>query len=181
MNRAFCKLLLLALLLFEIVLQTTTVRAALGTTLTKVIPSREAPPLTLKNLDDQMISLSAFRGKKVVLINFWATWCPPCREEMPSIQRLWSQLKGDQFEVLAVDAGEDSDTAFQYTGSLNTPLEFPILVDTKSTAMRDWNVMGLPSSFLIDKDGQIVYTALGGRKMDSPAIVSLIKKLMQTK
>ncbi len=172
------KLVLLLAVFLQLSVQSPLTHAALGTTLTPVIPPRQAPPLALKNLDNQTTSLAALRGKKVVLINFWATWCPPCREEMPSIQRLWSQLKGDQFEVLAVDAGEDSNTATQYIGTLEIPLGFPILVDTTFTTMRNWKVMGLPASYLIDKRGQIVYSALGGRKMDSPAIVALIKKLM---
>jgi len=169
-------------LLFTIFLQLlvlSPLSQAASTELAPVIPPREAPALALKNLDGRTISLADLLGKKVILINFWATWCPPCREEMPSIQRLWSQLNGDQFEVLAVNNGEDTKTVLEYTGSLAIPLEFPILVDPQYTAMHDWKVMGLPASFLVDKQGQIVYSALGGRKMDAPSMVTLINKLIQ--
>ena len=101
----------------------------------------------------------------MVLINFWATWCPPCRREMPSMERLSQALKGEAFAVLAVDVGEDADTIQAFTSQLDTTPTFPILLDTRSHAMQAWKVAGLPTTFLVDKQGRIVASAIGGREI----------------
>src|SRR3989339_104797 len=113
---------------------------------------RPAPALKLKSLDGQLLDLTQFKGK-VVLINFWATWCPPCRREMPSMERLSQALKGEAFSVLAVDVGEDADTIEAFTSQLDTTLGFPILLDTRSHTMQAWKVAGLPAPLLGDRQG----------------------------
>jgi thiol-disulfide isomerase/thioredoxin len=148
----------------------------LSHSLTRQAP-KPAPALKLKDLDGQPYDLAQLKGK-VVLINFWATWCPPCRREMPSMERLSQTLKGEAFSVLAVDVGEDADTIETFTGQLDTTLTFPILLDTRSRTMQAWKVAGLPTTFLVDKQGRIVASAIGGREFDHPEIIRAIRELL---
>ncbi|MEW6118624.1 MAG: TlpA disulfide reductase family protein [Pseudomonadota bacterium] len=149
----------------------------LAHTLTSQAP-KPAPALKLKDLDGKTHDLAALRGK-VVLVNFWATWCPPCRREMPSMQRLKDALSGEAFEVLAVDIGEDADTIQTFTSQLDATLTFPILLDTRSRAMQGWKVAGLPTTYLVDKQGRIVANAVGGREFDHPELVAAIRAVMR--
>jgi thiol-disulfide isomerase/thioredoxin len=139
---------------------------------------KPAPALKLKDLDGKTLDLAQLKGK-VVLINFWATWCPPCRREMPSMERLSQAFKGQPLVVLAVDVGEDPDTIDAFTSQLDTMPTFPILLDTRSHAMRAWKVAGLPTTFLVDKQGRIVASAIGGREFDHPEIVKAVKELLR--
>jgi thiol-disulfide isomerase/thioredoxin len=113
-----------------------------------------------------------------VLVNFWATWCPPCRREMPSMQRLKEALAGEPFAVLAVDVGEDADTIQGFTSQLDATLTFPILLDTRSRAMQSWKVSGLPTTYLVDKQGRIIASAVGGREFDHPELVAAIRAVL---
>lgn len=143
-----------------------------------VLEPKPAPELKFKDLDGRMHDLAELRGK-VVLINFWATWCPPCRREMPSMERLSTVLDGEPFVVLAVDVGEDADTIESFTSQLDTTLTFPILLDTRGHSMKAWKVAGLPTTFLVDKQGRIVASAIGGREFDHPEIVKAVKELIR--
>jgi peroxiredoxin len=142
-----------------------------------VNPPRPAPDFGLPDTDGKLHTLSDYRGK-VVLLNFWATWCPPCRHEMPSMQTLFQELKDKPFQVLACDQQEDGDTVFSFTGLLNPEPTFPILMDSKSSVSKKYGVPGLPTSFLIDKKGNIAYRAVGGRDFGHPAMRALIESLM---
>ena len=139
---------------------------------------KPAPALKLKDLDGQLHDLSQLKSK-VVLINFWATWCPPCRREMPSMERLSHALEGEAFVVLAVDVGEDADTIEAFTSQLDTTLHLPILLDPRSHTLQAWKVAGLPTSFLVDKQGRIVASAIGGREFDHPEIVRAVQELLK--
>jgi thiol-disulfide isomerase/thioredoxin len=149
----------------------------LSHSLTRQAP-QPAPALKLKGLDGRLHDLGQLKGR-VVLINFWATWCPPCRREMPSMERLSQVLKGETFSVLAVDVGEDPDTIDAFASQLDATLSFPILLDTRSRAMQAWKVAGLPTTFLVDKQGRIVASAIGGREFDHPEIVQAIRELLR--
>jgi len=138
---------------------------------------KPAPALKLKDLDGKTLDLAQLKGK-VVLINFWATWCPPCRREMPSMERLSQAFKGQPFVVLAVDVGEDADTIDAFTSQLDTVPTFPILLDTRGRTMQSWKVAGLPTTFLVDKQGRIVASAIGGREFDHPEIVKTVGGLL---
>ncbi|MFP5380824.1 MAG: TlpA family protein disulfide reductase [Gammaproteobacteria bacterium] len=138
---------------------------------------KPAPALKLPDLDGKLHDLAQMKGK-VVLVNFWATWCPPCRREMPSMERLAQTLAGEPFAVLAVDVGETMDTIETFTGQLDTALTFPILLDARSRTMRAWKVAGLPTTFLIDKQGRIIASAIGGREFDHPEMVEAIRGVM---
>lgn len=146
--------------------------------LTVVADRPEARDFTLKDLDGKNWRLSELRGK-VVLINFWATWCPPCRRELPSLGRLWRLLGSESFVVLAIDVGEDVDTVFAFAGMLEPAPTFPILLDRDSAVLGNWPVKGLPTTFVVDKKGQIVYRAVGGREFDAPELVGQLRSLLQ--
>ena len=116
------------------------------------------PALALKDLQGATHSLADYRGK-VVLINFWATWCLPCRDEMPSMRRLKEKLAGRPFEVLAVNLAESEHKVHDFLRRV--PLDFTILLDRNSEAKRDWKVKVLPTSFVIAPDGAIRYSVVG--------------------
>jgi thiol-disulfide isomerase/thioredoxin len=150
----------------------------LGHQLTAVPETLSAPDFTLKDIDGKQFSLKNYRGK-VVLLNFWATWCPPCRREMPSLERLHEKLKDKDFVVLALNQMEDGDRVFTFSGDLGIDLTFPILFDQDSGVSRAYGVMGLPTTFLIDKKGNERFRAIGGREFDHPEVEKQIQQLMR--
>ena len=138
-------------------------------TLTALKPAKAARNFTLPDLDGKPHKLSDYRGK-VVLVNFWATWCPPCRREMPSMERLSQRLKDQPFVVLAINQQEDPEQVFVFTAQVDPSPNFPILFDRNSKVAHAWGVLGLPASFIVDKQGRVVYRAMGGREFDHPEI-----------
>lgn len=146
--------------------------------MTAIVPASPAPDFTLRDIDGKPHRLSDYRGK-VVLVNFWATWCPPCRAEMPSIEKLYASMKGKPFVVLALDQGESINNVFAFMGQLSPSPTFPVLLDRKSQVAQAFGVMGIPSTFLIDRQGHIVAKAIGGRSYDSAAMRSLVDRLMR--
>ncbi len=119
-----------------------------------------APDFTLKTLEGNTVRLSDFRGKKVVLINFWATWCPPCRLEMPTMQQIYSEYKDRGFEILAVNIESDAEQAISdFVKELR--LTFPILLDPDMKVTRKFRVIGLPVSVLIDRQGIVRSKEIG--------------------
>lgn len=142
------------------------------------LAAKPAPALKLTDLEGRLHDLAQMRGK-VVLVNFWATWCPPCRREMPSMERLRQALADEPFVVLAVDVGENADTIETFVSQLDTEPGFPILLDTTSRAMQAWKVAGLPTTFLVDRRGRVVASAIGGREFDHPELVQAIRDLLR--
>jgi len=135
-----------------------------------------APDFQLKDMDGEQHSLKQYRGK-VVVINFWATWCPPCIREMPSLQKLYETFKSKSLVVLAINQWEDEDRVFEFMGRLNPAPTFPVLFDSDSKLSELYKVQGLPSTFIINKQGKIVYRAKGGRDFDHPQIMDKINAL----
>lgn len=150
---------------------------ALSHSLTRQAP-QPAPALKLKDLDGKPHDLAQLKGR-VVLVNFWATWCPPCRREMPSMERLSQALKNEAFSVLAINVGEDADTINSFASQLDATLNFPILLDSQSRSLQVWKVSGLPTTYLIDQQGRIVGSAIGGREFDHPQIEQAIRDLLK--
>lgn len=150
---------------------------ALSTTLTAVDPV-EAPDFTLSDMDETAHTLSDLRGN-YVLVNFWATWCPPCRKEMPSLESLYQKYRDKSFRVLAVNQWENPDHVFSYMGQLDVFPTFPILFDPKSEVSERYGVRGLPTSFIIDPQGLIIYRAIGGREFNHPDVITLIETLLK--
>lgn len=162
-------LLMLCTLLFQ------PVQAAGSSQLLQALPERPtAGDFHLTDLDGTEHRLSSYRGR-VVIVNFWATWCPPCREEMPSMQRAWELLEPEGIIMLAINIGEDEDTIFQFTA--NFPVEFPLLLDQDSATIQSWPVRGLPTTYVVDPQGRLVYRAIGGRAWDDPALLDRVRAL----
>ena len=145
--------------------------------LTPVTPPVAADNFVLQDMDGRRHALEDYRGK-VVLINFWATWCPPCVKEMPSLERLYQQLGDQPFVVLAINQWENSDHVFAFMGQIDVFPSFPILFDPDSAVSEAFGVKGLPTSFLLDGEGRVVYRAIGGRQFDHPEIVTRIRELL---
>ncbi len=156
---------------------------ALTKGLTAVHPPVPAPDFTLKDMDGKAHRLAGWRGKAVIL-NFWATWCPPCRKEMPSMERAWRKLREEKAPVVlvAVNVGEDADTIFGFTAQMD--LSFPILLDERSEVADRYRqltgigTMALPTTFVIDPEGRVVYRAVGGREWDDPALLARVRALV---
>ena len=128
---------------------------------------RAAPAFELPATDGSVRRLSDFQGR-YLLVNFWAVWCGPCRKEMPSMQRVYEELRGEDFEMIAIHVGPSLAGAKKYAEQLG--LSFPILVDAQMALSR-WQVQGLPTTFLLDRDGRIVAEAVGERAWDSPELL----------
>lgn len=145
------------------------------TPVTRVIPASD---FELQDMDEEKVKLSKYHGK-VILLNFWATWCPPCIREMPSMERLHQQVDAEDFKVLAVNQMEDVDQVFAFTGQLDVDPTFEILFDTTSEVSQAYAVRGLPTTYLIDKQGKIRYRAVGGREFNHPEVIKIINKLIE--
>ncbi|HHH12749.1 MAG TPA: TlpA family protein disulfide reductase [Thiolapillus brandeum] len=145
-----------------------------GKGMTEVPDRPQAPDFTLRDLDGNEHRLADYRGK-VLIVNFWATWCPPCRAEMPSMERAWQKTKDKDVVLIAINVGEDEDTIFQFTADY--PVTFPLLLDENSEVVGPWGVRGLPTTYVVDPDGRIVYRAIGGREWDDPALLEKVLEL----
>ncbi len=138
------------------------------------------PPITkLKTLDGKDFDLNSIKDE-VILVNFWATWCGPCIEEIPSLNRLVTRLKGQPFRVVAVNIGETPEAINDFLkqlGETGIKLNFPVLLDEKGKSVRDWKVYAYPSNYLLDKTGEIRYAYRGALQWDAPHIVQKIESL----
>ncbi|WP_372833525.1 TlpA disulfide reductase family protein [Pontibacterium sp.] len=134
--------------------------------------------LSFPNVENQEISLSEYKGK-VVLLNFWATWCPPCVKEMPSMERLHQKFAGQDFEIVAISAGETQAAVESFMMELDTELTFPILLDEKGRTFNELGIRGLPMSFLFDRNGKLVRTISGSREWDEQREVKLIESVLK--
>lgn len=123
-----------------------------------------APALALPALDGRTISLSDFSGK-VVLVDFWATWCPPCRAEMPDLVKLNQDLAPKGFTILGVAMDEDGAEAVRAFTALQ-PIPYPVVLNGPAGAPAGWSVPGLPTAYLIGRDGRLLRRWLGGKDPD---------------
>ena len=146
---------------------------------TKLIPFTGNPkPLTidLKDAHGKRFHLNNYRGK-VTVVNFWATWCPPCVEEIPSLNRLREQMQGHPFELISVNYADSAKMIIDFMQKVN--VEFPVLVDPNGKTAQNWNVIGFPSTFVIGKDGLIKYGVNAAIHWDSSDVVDTLKSLSQ--
>jgi peroxiredoxin len=144
-----------------------------------LIPEKPlAPDFNLTDMDGELRTLKDYRGKPVI-INFWATWCPPCRAELPSMNRGWNKIKDEGIAMLAVNVGEDEETIFMFMGDY--PIEFGLLLDRSGEIVKQWPVKGLPTTFVLDPEGRIVYRAIGGREWDSDILLDMVRGLKTTR
>ncbi|RMF43609.1 MAG: TlpA family protein disulfide reductase [Anaerolineae bacterium] len=122
------------------------------------VPARPAPEISLQGLDGQPVALSDFRGQ-VVLLNNWATWCPPCKAEMPDLQAYHEAHQADGFTVIAVNAGDPPDEVRAFAREYG--LTFPVWPDPNTETLRAFGIQGLPTSFVIDRNGMVRATWTG--------------------
>lgn len=142
-----------------------------------VFPVPEAlPPFTVKTLEGADTSLASVAGK-VVLLNFWATWCPPCRTEMPSIQVLDDKLKGSAFAVFAISVAEKPVTVTEFLKA--NPYSYPMYLDESGAASAPFAGQGIPTTFILDKQGRAIAGMVGARSYDGPEVVALFKELSE--
>ena len=137
-----------------------------------------APDFALPGLDGQTVRLSDFRGKKAIFLNFWATWCVPCRLEMPTMEKAYQEYKSRGLEILAVslDAGSNS-VVKNFMQELK--LNFPVLLDPDMEVLRLYRMVGIPASFLIDKQGIVRHREVGYRDWTTPESRKLLETILK--
>ena len=143
-------------------------------TLTPMSEDIQAPAFDLQGPAGEPQRLLDHRGKPIIL-NFWATWCPPCLAEMPSMQRAHETLTEEGISVIAVNVGEDAETIERFLSE--TDVDFPIPMDVDSEVVQSYPVKGLPTTFVIDPNGRLVYSATGEREWDDPALLDQVRAL----
>ncbi|MEW6119917.1 MAG: TlpA disulfide reductase family protein [Pseudomonadota bacterium] len=134
-----------------------------------------APALQAVDLQGTPRTLDDYRGR-VVLLNFWAAWCPPCRREMPSMERLRQKMQGRPLEIVAVDSAEPIEDVKAFLATMT--LGFPILLDPEGVNTRRWKVYALPTTFLLDGEGRIRYVLKGGAEWDEGEALQAIEGLL---
>jgi peroxiredoxin len=138
-----------------------------------------APDFALARLDGGApLRLSDLAGR-VVLVNFWATWCQPCEAEMPAMERLYRALAGEGFELVAVSVDRDRDEVTRFRERL--ALSFPILLDPQEEVARAYQTFRYPESLLIGPDGVVIERYVGGKEWDAPAYVDRIRRLLRAR
>ena len=136
-----------------------------------------APDFTLQDIDGETFTLNKSKGQWIFL-HFWASWCGPCREEMPAIQRLADKIQGDKFNIVMINTAEDEDTIFEFLAAIDVDLNS--LMDADGQVTEVWKPRGLPTTFLINPNGEIKYQAIGGREWDNPVYIQFIKQLVSS-
>lgn len=134
------------------------------------------PSLDLKDMRGVRRKLADYKGK-IVLVSFWASWCPPCIKEMPSMNRLYAHLDKKKFEILAVNVGEKKAEIKKFLRQHK--VDFPVLLDTEKKAYLDWKVYVVPTNFLIDKNGKLIAGSVGAIDWQSREVVTKIQALIK--
>lgn len=136
----------------------------------------ERPPeFSGRSVDGKPLSLAGLRGR-VVLVTFWATWCPPCRQEMPGLERLHRGLTTEGLTVVGVNVREEASAIIEYADALG--LTFPLIFDPQGKIQGAYGVIGLPTTFLIARDGRAVARAIGPRDWGGPQARALIRAML---
>jgi thiol-disulfide isomerase/thioredoxin len=137
--------------------------------------SGATPPLELSAIDGRKMALEGLKGR-VVVINYWATWCEPCIDEMPSLERLRVKMKGRPFEVLAVNYGESAERVSRFVAKMK--LTMPVLLDPYKNSVDAWKVRGLPMTFIVDAKGQVRYWSFGERDWSQGEALQLVERMV---
>ncbi len=135
-------------------------------------PSQTPADFRLRDLNGAVHTLSQHKGQ-LVMLNFWATWCPPCRAEMPAMEKLWRGADKKQFVLLAVNAGDPRDKVIAF--SRENGYTFPILLDEQSAVARKYNITAIPTTYLIDRQGRIIKKQLGAKEWTWQELEPLLK------
>jgi thiol-disulfide isomerase/thioredoxin len=149
--------------------------AAAAETEIKAWSGKATPPLASTDLTGRSVDLKDLRGR-VVLVNFWATWCEPCRDEMPALERLQGKLRDKPFDILAVNYGESSTKIADFLRKEG--LSLPVLLDPEKEAAGAWNAKGLPMTFLVDARGRVRYWVFGEKDWSEGEALRVVEKLV---
>jgi len=133
------------------------------------------PEFSLPDLKDTTRTLADYHGK-IVVVNFWASWCPPCIYEMPALERLKQKLNEQPFEIVTINVDEQKYKVWKFVKLINFGL--PVLLDERKDTFNSWGASVLPTSFLLDQEGHIRYRVQGDLEWDSEEVISLIKELI---
>jgi len=153
---------------------------AISVPLSQVEANEKAPlahDFTLKNLNGKEVSLRQFRGK-YLLINFWATWCGPCKIEMPSLEILYSRFKSDKFEILGISNDMFGDQVVRPYIKTNN-LTFPMLLDQRMTVSKQYGIVSLPTTFLVNPQGEIIGVLQGAEDWSDPETLLYFENLLK--
>lgn len=170
MNRKIVRLFLLSLILFS------GVSLAASGELKPYKGTLASPPVELMDLEGRMHKLSDYRGN-IVLLHFWATYCAPCRKEMPTMNRLIKKMQGKAFKLLTVNMAEPEAEVRKFIDELK--VDFTVLLDKDGEVLSRWKVFAAPVNFLLDKEGRIIYTLYGGVEWDSHEMVNKLTALAE--
>jgi len=138
--------------------------------------SGPAPDFTLKSRSGENVKLSELRGQ-VVMINFWASWCGPCRQEMPILEQIYRHYQPMGFTLLGINVEEDSSAANKVLKDIS--VSFPVLYDNKNQVSESYQVRAMPSTFLIDRDGQVRYMHKGYQSGYEDAYPEQVRELIR--
>ncbi|MBU0936142.1 MAG: TlpA family protein disulfide reductase [Spirochaetes bacterium] len=139
-------------------------------------PPKALPPFTVDTLDGKTASLQNVLGK-VVVLNFWATWCPPCRMEMPSFEILHKELQGLPFTFFAISVGERKDTVTNFLK--DNPYTFPIYLNSDGRLGQMFASRGIPTTYILNKQGQAIAGIIGAHMYDTPEMIQLMRDLAE--
>lgn len=146
----------------------------------KVIANGDrAPEFTLPAQDNRLVSLSNFKGR-VVMVHFWATWCPPCVEELPTLDKLYRALQGEDFEMLAIsvnEEGADAVVPFMRKNRLNVP----VLFDPEKSIAGLYGTFKFPETYIVDRQGIVRYKVIGPKNWEDPAAIQLLRDIMSAR
>jgi thiol-disulfide isomerase/thioredoxin len=143
-----------------------------------VLDPKPAPRLKLHNMDGESFDLADIRGRWA-FVHFWASWCGPCRKEMPTIQTMAQRLADSGLEIVMVNTAETDDTVFSFMGIVAPDLT--PLMDYDGLVTEAWQPRGLPSTYLVDPHGQLRYLALGGRPWDKTEYIRFLERIVANK
>lgn len=150
--------------------------AATGTARARVAAQAAAPDFTLRQIDGPSLRLGEQRGR-VVMVNFWATWCGPCRVELPQLAKLHDRYRGSGFVLLGVNIDEDPNAARTLAGKLG--LKFPVLLDTDKKVVAAYDLNAMPATVLIDKDGRVRHLHRGYREGVEQTYEQQVRELLK--
>ncbi|MBT3054365.1 MAG: TlpA family protein disulfide reductase [Candidatus Thiodiazotropha sp. (ex Codakia orbicularis)] len=135
---------------------------------------RNPPTFRLHDLEGRNHQLLDYRGR-VLIVNFWASWCVPCRRELPSMNRAWTALRPKGIAMLAINLGDDAEAVKEFL--YDFPIDFPVLLDHRGRISQRWQVRGLPTTLVLNQRGEIVYRAVGEREWDDAVLLHQLQTL----
>lgn len=142
--------------------------------LTELKVPQRAPNFSLIDLDKKLHTLNDYLGKPLI-VNFWASWCRPCRAELPAFNRAWAKVKDQGVQMLAINIGEDPNAIYSFIQDF--PIDFRILLDPESDELNNWQMHGLPTTYILNAKGEVVYQAIGEREWDNDQLLTKILAL----